>query len=145
MTGRDAGQQAEGHIRAVLEQMQQAIHDRNAKRYFSHFEPGAIEFDLAPPLGHVIDADGLSKWLMGWDGPVVETTRDFRVEVGGDMAFAYGMTHVAVARGGQDISWWMRRTTCLRRTSQGWKVVHDHTSVPFHMDGSLKAAVDLEP
>lgn len=145
MTGSDTGQQAEGEIRAVLDRMRQAIHDRDAKRYFSHFEPEAMEFDLAPPLGHPVNAEGLNDWLMGWDGPVVETMRDTRIEIGADMAVAYGMTHVAVARDGEDIGWWMRRTTCLRRNPDGWKVFHDHTSVPFHMDGSFRAAVDLEP
>ena len=26
-----------------------------------------------------------------------------------------------------------------------WKIAHEHTSVPFYMDGSFRAAVDLEP
>jgi hypothetical protein len=26
-----------------------------------------------------------------------------------------------------------------------WKIVHEHTSVPFHMDGSFRAATDLTP
>jgi len=26
-----------------------------------------------------------------------------------------------------------------------WKVVYTHRSVPFYMDGGVKAAVDLEP
>ena len=29
--------------------------------------------------------------------------------------------------------------------TKDWKVMHVHASVPFHMDGSLKAAVDLKP
>ena len=136
---------AEGEIYNLLEQMRQAMHDRDATRYYSHFVPGASEFDLAPPLGHPIDARSLGDWMMGWDGPIVETMRDIRIEAAGDLAFVHGMTHVAAARDGVKIGWWMRRTTCLRRTAAGWKVAHDHTSVPFHMDGSLKAAVDLEP
>jgi hypothetical protein len=30
-------------------------------------------------------------------------------------------------------------------TGDAWTVAHEHTSVPFYMDGSLKAAVDLAP
>jgi ketosteroid isomerase-like protein len=26
-----------------------------------------------------------------------------------------------------------------------WRIVHDHSSVPFYMDGSYRAAVDLKP
>ena len=36
-------------------------------------------------------------------------------------------------------------TTALARTDDGWRVIHDHVSVPFHMDGSFRAAIDLEP
>lgn len=136
---------AEAEILAVLDGMRQAMHDRDAERYFSHFVPDAIEFDLAPPLGHKIDAKGLAAWIAGWDGPITEKQKDMRIEAGAELAFAYGLTRVGVRRDGQDIAWWMRRTTCLKMTGEGWKVVHDHSSVPFHMDGSLRAATDLEP
>jgi ketosteroid isomerase-like protein len=31
------------------------------------------------------------------------------------------------------------------RTPQGWRIVQEHVSVPFHMDGSYRAAIDLQP
>ena len=40
---------------------------------------------------------------------------------------------------------WIRLTLCFRKIGGVWKVTHEHTSVPFTMDGSLKAAVDLTP
>jgi ketosteroid isomerase-like protein len=39
----------------------------------------------------------------------------------------------------------MRETVCLLREDGQWKIVHEHTSVPFYMDGSLRPAFDLEP
>lgn len=27
----------------------------------------------------------------------------------------------------------------------GWKIAHTHSSVPFYMEGSYRAAVDLHP
>ena len=45
-----------------------------------------------------------------------------------------------------DVDFWMRETLCLARDNEaGWKIVHEHTSVPFSMDGSNRAAFDLEP
>ena len=38
-----------------------------------------------------------------------------------------------------------RVTIVLRRIGGAWKITHQHTSVPFRMDGSFKAAVDLTP
>jgi ketosteroid isomerase-like protein len=40
---------------------------------------------------------------------------------------------------------WVRQTLCLRRIGDAWKIAHEHTSVPFYMDGSNKAALDLKP
>jgi ketosteroid isomerase-like protein len=46
---------------------------------------------------------------------------------------------------GQHAEWWQRITICLRRIDGIWKIVHEHTSVPFYMDGSYRAATDLKP
>jgi hypothetical protein len=32
---------------------------------------------------------------------------------------------------------------CLRRVDGRWRIVHDHSSVPFYLDGSYRAAVEL--
>ncbi len=46
---------------------------------------------------------------------------------------------------GEEVDLWTRTTVCLRRIGGAWRIVHEHTSVPFYMDGSFKAAIDLEP
>ena len=46
---------------------------------------------------------------------------------------------------GEKVDLWMRCTAGLRRLGGAWKITHQHTSVPFLMDGSFKAAVDLKP
>ena len=40
---------------------------------------------------------------------------------------------------------WFRNTLCLRKAGDAWKIAHGHESVPMYMDGSFKAAIDLEP
>jgi PhnB protein len=39
----------------------------------------------------------------------------------------------------------VRQTFGLRKLAGAWKIAHDHMSVPFYMDGSYKAAIDLKP
>ena len=39
----------------------------------------------------------------------------------------------------------LRSTVCFRRVGRTWKIVHEHASVPFCMDGSYRAATDLAP
>ena len=133
-------------VRTVLEAVASGLRGRDAAAVARHFAPGARIFDLAPPLMRS-GADGaeLQKWIDGWDGPVDTRTRDLEVEVDGDLAVAHGLEQTNVARDGEDIAWWARVTTVLRRTSEGWRITHAHSSVPFHMDGSYRAAIDLEP
>jgi hypothetical protein len=40
---------------------------------------------------------------------------------------------------------WLRLTVCFRKIDGRWKITHEHESVPFYMDGSDKAALDLKP
>jgi ketosteroid isomerase-like protein len=47
-------------------------------------------------------------------------------------------------QGGEDQDLWFRTTMCLRKINARWRIVHDHSSVPFYMDGSYRAAVDLK-
>ena len=91
------------------------------------------------------NAAALQAWLDGWDGPVDTSYRDLAVTVSGDLALCHGLVHTRTTRGGEEAAWWARMTTALARTDDGWRVIHDHVSVPFHMDGSFRAAIDLEP
>lgn len=53
------------------------------------------------------------------------------------------MTGVKVGGGKQSL--WFRSTAVLRRERDVWKIAHMHESVPFAMDGSGKALLDLAP
>jgi ketosteroid isomerase-like protein len=46
---------------------------------------------------------------------------------------------------GEKVDMWLRETLCFRKIDGKWKITHEHESVPFYMDGSFKAAVDLKP
>jgi ketosteroid isomerase-like protein len=72
--------------------------------------------------------------------------RDFSVTTGDDIAFCHGFVRISGTKtdGGEN-SVWARQTLCLRKIDGAWKITHEHTSVPFYMDGSFKAAVDLAP
>ncbi len=73
--------------------------------------------------------------------------RDMAVAVSGDVAFCHSFTRLhGVEAGGQPFDMWARSTLCLRKQDDGqWRIVHGHTSVPFAMDGSFRAQVDLKP
>ena len=59
---------------------------------------------------------------------------------------AFGLRHMTgIKKDGERIDLWFRATACVRRTTGGWKIAHVHNSVPFAMDGSGRALLDLRP
>lgn len=134
-------------IRALLDTINKALHDKNASAVVAQFDPSGVVFDLAPPLSHKVDQQGWANWFDTWEGPVDRRSQDLKFIVMGDLAVVHGLYHVqATPKGGGDTAvWWMRATVALRRDGGSWKIFHEHTSVPFHMDGSFRAATDLKP
>lgn len=134
-------------IEAVGEAIERGLRERDVRSIASCYAAGATIYDLAPPLGHPFDASGLAAWMDGWQGPIEVEKRDTTVLISGDLAICYGLakTTAVTAETGEDAEWWQRLTVCLQKRDGVWKVVHEHASVPFHMDGSFRAAIDLTP
>jgi ketosteroid isomerase-like protein len=138
----------EAAIRSLIESLHKAHHDKDAAAIAAPYAHDASVFNLAPPLSHRgVDLKEKQAWLDTWDGPIDCESRDLSITVSGDFAFCYGFQRLSGTpqAAGRPIGFWMRATMCLRRDGGGWRIVHDHTSVPFYMDGSLRPAFDLEP
>jgi ketosteroid isomerase-like protein len=138
----------EAEILAVLETLRQANHDHNAALFAAQFAPNAAIYNLAPPLAHHgVNLREKQAWMDSWATPIAIDARDFKVIVRGDFAFGHGFLRLSGTKKGPEgaVSFWMRETLCLERQAGGWQIVHEHTSVPFYMDGSLRPAFDLEP
>lgn len=138
----------EADILAVLETLRKANHSKDAVTFAAQFAPDAAIFNLAPPLTHRgINLEEKQAWFDSWETPVDLEARDFHVTVSGDFAFCHGFLHMSGTKQGAErqVSFWMRETLCLERKSGAWQIVHEHTSVPFYMDASLRPAFDLQP
>jgi len=87
------------------------------------------------------------QWLGTWDSPIDLTAQNFKVVVSGDYAYGYGYLRMSGRKKRVDhpVSFWMRATMVFERFDGKWRIVHEHTSVPFYMDGSLRPAFDLQP
>ncbi len=72
---------------------------------------------------------------------------DPTVVMSGDVALVHCLTQMTATPSGSEDSFyfWMRSTYGLRRIDARWLIVHRHESVPFHMDGSFRAATELQP
>jgi ketosteroid isomerase-like protein len=133
----------EEQIRAVIADRAAAIRERDAERFIAHYAPQIVKFDLPPPLAcsgpQARDADALHAWFASHPGgPIDYQIRDLMVAAGGDVAFCYSLNQLAGAL-------WFRSTLGLRKIAGQWLVTHEHNSTPFYMDGSGKAALDLQP
>jgi ketosteroid isomerase-like protein len=138
----------ETDIRALIESIHKAHYTKDAAAIVSPYAQDAVVCDLAPPLSHRgQDRESKQAWLDTWEGSVDRESRDFTVIVSGDFAFCHGFYRLSGTpmAAGRPISFWMRATVCLHRDGGVWRIVHEHTSVPFYMDGSLRPAFDLQP
>jgi ketosteroid isomerase-like protein len=134
-------------IQAVIDAIAAAAGRKDAAAMARHYAPGAVIADLAPPLlSRGFDVAKTQGWLDGWDGPVEIELRDPTIETDGDLGLCHGLQYVrARTREGEDAAWWSRLTLVFARTGDGWQITHEHNSVPFYMDGSYRAAIDLDP
>lgn len=136
-------------ITALVEQRLAAIRDKDAAQAVAALADDVVAFELAPPLalapGAARDEAGFAAWLSGFEEIAVEV-RDMRVEADESIGFAHALHRLVGTRaGGRHVSLWLRSTLCFRRDAGGWKIAHAHSSVPMHMDGSFRAAIDLQP
>jgi uncharacterized protein (TIGR02246 family) len=133
-------------IEVLFKQLVRAHADRDADAIVEAYTPGAVIYDLAPPLGRRgMNRDRVAAWLASWDGPIHIDARDIDLTIEGDVAFASVLNRMRGLQSGEDRDLWYRTTMCLRKTNGRWRIVHEHSSVPFYMDGSYRAAVDLQP
>ena len=140
----------EDQIRHVLEDFTLALRDKDAAAAIAPLADDAVIFDLAPPLrlgpDTARDPAVLQEWFDTWKGPIVSESRDLHVAVGGDVAHAHCLQHMTgTKRDGENVDLWFRATACFRREGDRWRVTHMHNSVPFAMDGSARALLDLKP
>jgi len=138
----------EAEILAVVQNLRQAHLEKNVALFAAQFAPGAAVYNLAPPLvHHGIDREEKQAWFDSWATPVDIDSRDFKVVVSGDFAVCHGFLRMSGTKKGAEgpVNFWMRETLCLERQGSGWQIVHEHTSVPFYMDATLRPAFDLQP
>ena len=134
-------------VRDVVEAVARAIRARDAGGAVRHYAPDSVQYSLAPPLrSSGSHAEALEEWFATWRGPIGLEHRELAVAAGGDVAFCTSLTRMTGTKtDGEEVDLWYRSTIGLRNVAGRWLIAHEHESVPFYMDGSYRAAVDLAP
>lgn len=137
----------EDTIRAVFDALEHAHAGKDARALQACYAPDALIYNLAPPLakrGH--DPAGTEDWFASWAGPIRLESAETEISVRDDLAAVTALNRMRGTKvDGEEIDLWFRATTLLRRIEGRWLIVHEHTSTPFYMDGSQRAALDLVP
>jgi PhnB protein len=136
--------QQEADVRATIAAWAAAISARDAERVVHHQSPEVAHASLAPPLRTIgSDRAGMEAWFATWR-TLSYRFDDYVLDCAGDLAFCHGIARMAGTKtDGYEVDLSFRLTLGLHRHDGAWKIVHRHESVPFHMDGSFRAAVEL--
>ncbi|MGW4488601.1 YybH family protein [Amycolatopsis sp. NPDC004368] len=139
---------SENEIRDLLAERTAAMFAKNPERLVARYADGAVKFDLAPPLRNTgASAEFLTTWFGGFTSPVTYEYTQVEVTESGDLAFTTALAKMSAVPVGmsEPFTLWFRSTLCFRRIDGAWRIVHEHNSTPFYMDGGFRAAIDLQP
>ncbi|MGH6641153.1 MAG: YybH family protein [Bradyrhizobium sp.] len=133
-------------IRNLIDQRANALRAKDVDGVVACRTADYVQYSLAPPLLSIDDPGNISAWFATWRGPIESEVRDLTIVVSGDSAYSFGLSRMTGTKtSGDEVDLWFRETLAFRKVGGRWKIAHEHTSVPFYMDGSFRAAVDLKP
>ena len=144
----DAHTATQTQIRRLIGDWTAALRSRDVDALMALCAPDFVSFDLAPPLSHdaAVYRAGLQQWFASFASPIVCDVSQLEIASAGDVAFSRSLNRMTGKKtSGEEMDLWVRATICYRKIGGAWKVAHEHISVPFYMDGSFRAAVDLHP
>ncbi|GAA2605753.1 YybH family protein [Paractinoplanes durhamensis] len=140
----------ETQIRNILTAQAAALQAGDVKAMLSHYAPEVVSFTLAPPLRQQTDPHDpapTERWIATFEAPPARTYTQVTVTAGAEVAFVTALTSLSATPKGspEPFTLWHRTTIGLRKTNGQWLITHEHESVPFEMDGSFQASVNLKP
>lgn len=139
----------ETQIRELIDRWSEDLRARDVSKLMRHYASELRVFDLPPPLeirGVETAQKNWSAWLPSFEGPLQYETHELEIQAGPEVAYSHSLNYLAgKKKSGEVMDLWVRVTVGYRKIGGEWKIVHEHVSVPFYMDGSFRAAVDLKP
>ena len=135
-------------LKALFDDQAEAIRTRDVDRLMSLYAPDILYFDVVPPLryaGTTALRSRFEQWFDAYQGSLKVESRDFEISANGDIAVAHWLSHVSgTLKNGREAGFWVRVTSCCRRSNDRWLVTHEHVSLPVDVM-SEKAVTNLVP
>ncbi|RTT19679.1 DUF4440 domain-containing protein [Pseudomonas aeruginosa] len=134
-------------IRQLIEDWRAAVRASDVPRIVSYYAEDIVAFDAILQL----QFKGRDAYQKHWQactemckGPMTFDIAELQIHADQQVAFAHYLCHCGgTGPDGKPHSSWMRVSAGYRKQGDGWKVIHEHFSAPFDMDG--KALFDLQP
>ncbi|HLZ86306.1 MAG TPA: nuclear transport factor 2 family protein [Puia sp.] len=130
-------------IRVMTDAFAATIYEKDLEGFLSLFDSGVNVFDMWEQWSY----EGLAAWremVKGWFAGLgaerdVVSFEEVQIQEAGDMGFLTAIVRfAAVSAEGKELRFLQERLTwVLRRKDGGWKIVHQHTSVPLD-GGTMK-------
>ncbi len=147
----EEGANEDTQIRRLKDEMTNALRRKDADGVVSLFAEKSVMFVLAPPLRfktgvNAPGENGVQEWFDTFENDIGYKFRELEITSSETVAFCHSLDRISGKRtDGTDTDVWVRETLGLRKIDGEWKITHQHQSVPMYMDGSNKAAIDLNP
>lgn len=121
-------------VRAVLEEWARATREGRQDNVLNNHLADATIYDVLAPLKY----EGTDAYRASWAEWQPETTgegrfgfEELRVTASEDVAFAHGLIRCGgTLPNGKTFEDLVRATFCLRKQDGGWRVAHQHISMP---------------
>lgn len=124
-------------IAALVEARVAAVAAKDVETLVAQFAEDVTVFDALGPLratGQDVERARLEAWFGAYKSEIGLRIRDLEVVADGDVGFAHYLFEVrGTMVDGTEVEMWVRSTAGFRRTAAGWKVVHEHSSVPLKL------------
>jgi len=117
-----------------------AVAAKDVETLVAQYAEDVTLFDALGPLrdtGQDVERARLRQWFGAYRSTIDLKIKDLEVIADGDVAFAHYLFQVkGTMVDGTDVDMWVRSTVGFRRGEDGWKIVHEHSSVPFTPSGT---------
>jgi len=123
----------EGILRMRIEEIAQAIRDKDVTRLMAFYAHDVVVFDVRPPLdtrGADAYRQNFERWFASFESPLSFEVKNLRIAAGEATAFCHYLALVVGAMPGRVSGYWVRGTTCFERRDGNWLVTHEHISMP---------------
>ncbi len=131
MTTQNKDLQDEAEILRLIADQQSAVRAKDVDRIMSHYAAEFAVFNVKPPF----QIRRTEEWRRVWETSLSHfpasfgtETRDLVITTSAGLAVAHYFSRFTGLPGEPS---WIRTTAVYKRMDGGWRIVHEHSSVPF--------------